>query len=194
MTRLSASSHSDAARGCAKPRLTWLGIQPGEQVLEVGCGTGDVALVAKQRAGTSGTVYGIDPSPEMLAVARDKAARIGTSVDFQVGVIEALPFPDAGIDVVLSSLMMHHLPGDVKRRGLAEVARVLKPGGRLLIVDFKRPTTHWARILNTLIFHGTLRAGVHDLPTLLYDVGFTQVQVGDLHFNGVGFVRGQITA
>jgi ubiquinone/menaquinone biosynthesis C-methylase UbiE len=130
----------------------------------------------------------------MLAVARDKAARIGAVVDFQVGVIEALAFPNASVDVVLSSLMMHHLPDDVKRRGLAEIARVLKPGGRLLIVDFKRPTTHWARILNTLIFHGTLRAGVHDLPALLHEVGFTQVQIGDLRINRLGFVRGQITA
>jgi ubiquinone/menaquinone biosynthesis C-methylase UbiE len=53
--------------------------------------------------------------------------------------------------------MRHHLPSDLKRRGLAEIARVLKPGGRLLIVNFKRPTTHWAQMLYTLIFHGTLR-------------------------------------
>ncbi|HYN87661.1 MAG TPA: methyltransferase domain-containing protein, partial [Ardenticatenaceae bacterium] len=124
-------------------------IQPGAAVLEVGCGTGAVALLASERAGGEGAVHGIDPSPEMIAVARDKADRAGSTVDFQVGAIEALAFPDASFDVVLSSLMMHHLPRDLKRRGRAEIVRVLKPGGRLLIVDFKRPTTWLARTMMT---------------------------------------------
>ena len=170
------------------------GIQAGDRVLEVGCGTGDVALAAKQRVGASGSVFGIDPSPEMIAVARSKAAQARVAVDFQVGVIEALAFPDASFDVVLSSLMMHHLPGDLKQRGLAEIARVLKPGGRLLIVDFKRSTTAWTRTLNSLIFHGTLREGIQDLPALLQEAGFTQVQLGDLRFSMLGFVLGQVPA
>jgi ubiquinone/menaquinone biosynthesis C-methylase UbiE len=167
-------------------------IQPGATVLEVGCGTGDVALAARERVGSSGSVYGIDPSPEMIAVAREKAERAGVAVDFQVGVIEALAFPDASFDVVLSSLMMHHLPGDLKRRGLAEIARVLKPGGRLLIVDFKRPTTRMARALITLLFHGALREGVQDFATLVEQTGFTEVQVGDLRFGALGFVAGRV--
>ena len=168
------------------------GIQPGERVLEVGCGTGDVALAARERAGASGAAYGIDPSAEMIAVARDKAARAGLAVDFQVGVIEALAFPDASFDVVLSSLMMHHLPGDLKQRGLVEIVRVLKPGGRLLIVDFKRPTTRWASTMNRLVFHGTLREGLPNLPALLHEAGFTQVQMGDMPFSMLGFVIGQV--
>jgi len=167
-------------------------IQPGATVLEVGCGTGDVALAARERAGSGGSVHGIDPSPEMIAVAREKAVRAGVAVDFQVGVIEALAFPDASFDVVLSSLMMHHLPGDLKRRGLAEIARVLKPGGRLLIVDFKRPTTRMARALITLLFHGALREGVQDFSTLVEQTGFTEVQVGDLRFGALGFVAGRV--
>src|SRR5262245_42064830 len=63
------------------------GIQPAERVLEVGCGTGDVAIAASERTGTEGAVYGIDPSAEMIAVARDKAAHARRAVDFQVGVI-----------------------------------------------------------------------------------------------------------
>lgn len=165
-------------------------IQAGATVLEVGCGTGDVALAAKRRAGAGGTVYGIDPAPEMIAVARAKAARAGLALDFQVGVIEALAFPDASFDVVLSSLMMHHLPGDLKRRGLAEIARVLKPGGRLLIVDAKRPTTRVAQALTTLMLHGALREGIQDLPALLHEAGFVQVQAGDLGFGVLGFASG----
>src|SRR5215212_423137 len=114
-------------------------IQPGDRVLEVGCGTGDVALAACAPAGPRGSVSGIDAGPEMIAVARAKAAQAGVVIDFRVEPIEALTYPDATFDIVLSSLMMHHLPDDLKRRGLAEVARVLKPGGRLLIVDAERP-------------------------------------------------------
>jgi ubiquinone/menaquinone biosynthesis C-methylase UbiE len=167
-------------------------IRPGERVLEVGCGTGDVALVAKAQAGPGGVVSGIDASPEMIAVARAKAAHQGVAVDFQVGLIEALAFPDAIFDVVLSSLMMHHLPDDLKRQGLAEIARVLKPGGRLLIVDAKHPTNRLGRGLATLLLHGSLSSGVQDLPPLLQAAGFTGVEVGETGFRTLGFVRGQV--
>ena len=165
-------------------------IAPGESVLEVGCGTGEVTLLAKVSAGANGVVVGIDPAPEMIALAREKAARQGRMVDFQVGVIEALAFPDASFDVVLSSLMMHHLPDDLKRAGLAEIARVLKPGGRLLIVDAKRPTTRFSHTLLTLMLHGALQVGVQDLPEFLREAGFPHIQTGNLPFRALGWVRG----
>jgi ubiquinone/menaquinone biosynthesis C-methylase UbiE len=169
-------------------------IQPGATVLEVGCGTGDIALAAKERAGSSGAVYGIDPGSEMIAVARGKAARAGLAVNFQVGVIESLAFPDTTFDVVLSSLMMHHLPDDLKRIGLTEIARVLKPGGRLVIVDLKRPTDRLGRAVNKLLLHGGLQTGVQDLAAMLQAVGFTNIDSGDIGFPILGFVRGQIRA
>jgi len=73
-------------------------------------------------------VYGIDAVPAMIAVARRKANQAGRAIDYQVAAVEALPFPDAISDVVVSSLMMHHLPDDLKGRGLAMIRRVLKPG------------------------------------------------------------------
>jgi ubiquinone/menaquinone biosynthesis C-methylase UbiE len=167
-------------------------IQPGATVLEVGCGTGDVALAAKALAGPGGAVTGIDAASEMIAVAQAKAARQGTVVDFQVGLIEALAFPDATFDVVLSSLMMHHLPDDLKRQGLAEIARVLKPGGRLLIVDAKRPAGWLGRGLATLLLHGALKTGIQDLPPLLQAAGFTGIELGETGFLTLGFVRGQV--
>ena len=164
-------------------------IQAGATVLEVGCGTGDVALAAKARAGAQGAVYGIDPSPEMIAVARAKALRQGAAVDFQIGLIEALAFQDGSVDVVLSSLMMHHLPDDLKRRGLAEIARVLKPGGRLLIVDIKRPDSRLSQAMNTLFLHSGLSTGVQDLSPMLQAAGFSDIETGETGFRMLGFVR-----
>ncbi|MCP4425881.1 MAG: methyltransferase domain-containing protein, partial [Chloroflexi bacterium] len=106
-------------------------VQPGEHVLDVGCGTGSLALAAAQRVGNAGKVAGIDPAPKMIEIAQRKAAKKGLQADFRVGVIEKLPYPDNSFDVVLSSLMMHHLPDHLKSDGIAETYRVLKPGGRL---------------------------------------------------------------
>jgi demethylmenaquinone methyltransferase/2-methoxy-6-polyprenyl-1,4-benzoquinol methylase/phosphoethanolamine N-methyltransferase len=164
-------------------------IKPGDSVLDVGCGTGEVTLRAKTRA-KDGKVYGIDPSPEMIAVARKKAGRKGLDIDFRVGVIESLPFPDASIDVVTSSLMMHHLPEDVKVRGLAEIYRVIKPGGRLLIADFMRPT---GSFLNHLFIaftrHQGLQKGIEDLQKLLKEAGFGKITQSEEKVLIIGFVR-----
>jgi ubiquinone/menaquinone biosynthesis C-methylase UbiE len=113
-------------------------MQSGDAVLDVGCGTGTLAMEVARRVGRAGRVAGVDPGTEQIARARSKAARRNLPIDFQIGVIEQLPFPDQTFDVVLSTLMMHHLPAGLKRQGLAEIARVLKPGGRLVIADFKR--------------------------------------------------------
>jgi ubiquinone/menaquinone biosynthesis C-methylase UbiE len=166
-------------------------IQPGDRVLEVGCGTGDVAIAACAPAGPHGSVAGIDASPEMLAVAGAKAARAGVAVDFRLEPIEALTYPDSTFDIVLSSMMMHHLPDDLKGQGLAEVARVLKPGGRVLIVDFKRPTTRLGRVINTLMLHGRLKTAIQDLPAMLQDAGYIEIESGATEFGLLGFVRGQ---
>ena len=174
-----------------KTTLELAKLQTGEAVLDVGCGTGSLTLLAARRVGKAGQVFGIDASPEMIAVARRKATTTGDRIDYRVGLIEHLDFPDQTFDVVLSSLMFHHLPGDLKRQGLAEIFCVLKPGGRLLIVDVKRSTSLASHLGMALMLHGGLASGVHEIGRQMPEQGFSQVETGDLKFGPIGYVRGQ---
>ena len=128
-------------------------IAPGEAVLDVGCGTGSLAIAAARRVGERGVVHGVDPSAELLARARKKARRAGVEVTFAVAAGEELPLPDASFDVVLSTLVFHHLSHDALRASVSEIRRVLKPGGRMLAVDIGGPqddrrTLHCPRGIN----------------------------------------------
>jgi ubiquinone/menaquinone biosynthesis C-methylase UbiE len=165
-------------------------IETGEHVLDVGCGTGTLALGAARWVGKTGRVAGIDPSAEQIARARAKARRRGVPVAFEVGVIERLPFPDQSFDVVLSTLMMHHVGAGLKRQGLAEIARVLKPGGRLVVADFTRKQDRKGRAAR---FHAG-GSGLPDLVALTTDAGLTDVVSEAMPrrrfsaFPGAGFV------
>jgi ubiquinone/menaquinone biosynthesis C-methylase UbiE len=162
---------------------------PGESVLEVGCGTGEIALRARAHVGASGNVMGIDPSPEMINVARRKASEAGLNIDYRTGVVEAMPYPAGSFDIVFGSLMMHHLPEDLKRTGLQEIYRVLKPQGRLVIVDLARPKGVLGKILLAASMHGGLRRGVQDLAPLVEGSGFTNIETGALNVPMLGYLR-----
>ena len=165
-------------------------LKPGENILDVGCGTGGVTIPAGQRVGTTGKAAGIDPAPEMIAVAQHKAHRKGLEIDFRIGVIEALPFPDASFDVVTASLMMHHLPEHLQVRGLAEIYRVLKPGGRLLIADMVSPkSSATQRVLTSLALHHGVKFGIEDLQDILNAAGFREIALLEQRFFILGFVR-----
>ena len=166
-------------------------MQPGDAVLDVGCGTGTLAMEVARRVGRAGRVAGVDPGTEQIARARRSAARRHLPIEFQIGVIEQLPFPDSTFDVVLSTLMMHHLPAPLKRQGLAEIARVLKPGGRLVIADFKRKQERQGQAAR---FHAG-GSSMQDLAALVSDAGFSEVETQEMRiprfsaFPGAGIVR-----
>ena len=117
-------------------------VRPGHRVLEIGCGTGNLAHLVK-RLHPDAEVVGLDPDPKALARARRKAEREALRVGFDRGFAEGLPYPDASFDRVLSAFMFHHLGPDVKEEALREVRRVLAPGGSLHLLDVgEAKTTH----------------------------------------------------
>lgn len=166
-------------------------IRHGDAVLDVGCGSGDLTLAAWQATGEGASVAGIDPSAEMIDAARQKANRHGANLDLRVGVIETLPFADNSFDIVLSSLMMHHLPGDLQVSGLAEIQRVLRPGGRLVVVDFSGPTSRLGKLAMLLLLHGGHQASIDELAPLLQNAGLTQIDAGGTTLPVLGYIRGE---
>jgi ubiquinone/menaquinone biosynthesis C-methylase UbiE len=106
-----------------------------QRVLEIGCGTGKLALLVK-RMRPQLEVAGLDPDPKALARAARKARRARLDLDLARGFADQLPYPDASFDRVLSALMFHHLEADLRVASLREVLRVLRPGGSLHLVDF----------------------------------------------------------
>lgn len=110
------------------------GVRPGHRVLEIGCGTGNLLLSLARR--TEGVqLQGIDPDESALRRARRKARRAGAEISFERAFAGRLPVPDAGLDRVLSSLMLHHLDAAESARAFGEIRRVLRPGGEVHIVD-----------------------------------------------------------
>jgi ubiquinone/menaquinone biosynthesis C-methylase UbiE len=130
------------------------GINSGQRVLEIGCGTGNLANIVK-RLNPASQVIGIDPDPKALARARRKAQRRDAAIQFDQGFAEQLPYPDASFDRVLSAFMLHHVRPDAKLLSLREAFRVLKAGGSLHLVDFDEGQ----RLFSGL--HGFLASIIH---------------------------------
>jgi ubiquinone/menaquinone biosynthesis C-methylase UbiE len=158
----------------------------GEAVLDVGCGTGSLAIKAKGRVGAAGRVCAVDASPDMLARAEIKGRKAGAQVLFSQAPAQALPFPDAQFDVVLSTLMLHHLPRKTRGPCVAEMARVLKPGGRVLVVDFSKPEPGRRGLLDHFHRHGHVEMG--DIVAHLEGVGLDVVESGAVGYRDLKFV------
>jgi ubiquinone/menaquinone biosynthesis C-methylase UbiE len=159
----------------------------GESVLDVGCGTGTLAIAAKHRVGKLGKAMGVDASPEMIGRAQKKARKAGVEVDFQAAAAESLPFQDATFDVVLSTVMLHHLPENTRAMCIGEIRRVLKPGGRFLAIDFGGSAEQRNSVVGRL--HARLNFELRQVIPLVNQAGLANVESGPMGFHDMEFIR-----
>jgi ubiquinone/menaquinone biosynthesis C-methylase UbiE len=162
-----------------------LQLRAGDQVLDVGCGTGRLAIVFSERVGATGSVNGIDPAAEMIKRASSRARKSGVPVSFQVAFAQDLPFADGSFDAVACTLALHHVAEDDQLTAVREMYRVLKPSGRLLIAEFhqgperrRRPGPRWLRHSGEDMLDKALR--------LVSASGFTDVASGSTNLGWLG--------
>ena len=154
--------------------LDQAGLRPGQRVLEIGCGTGNLLLAAK-RAQPAAVVVGLDPDLAALARADRKARRRGLAVQLDRGHAEELPYADDSVDVVLSSFMLHHVPAEQRDAAVREARRVLRPGGALHLLDVGGPGDPGHR------HRFTREHAVEGIPDLLTRAGFRDVAATGTH-------------
>ena len=144
----------------------------------------------KASVGPTGSVHGVDASPEMIEVARRNASRAGVDVNFHAGLAEAIPFPNGTFDLVVSQLAIHHLPDDLKQSAFREMHRVLKSNGRCLIVDFEPPKSFPGRFVARMVLGPVMmQTDVRDYRAFLEGAGFNEVETGQTGHRLLSFIR-----
>jgi ubiquinone/menaquinone biosynthesis C-methylase UbiE len=158
-----------------KQKLSTLAnIQPGMRVLDLGCGTGTLTILLK-KSYPNASITGIDGDPDVLKIAREKSQAV--NIQWDEGLAFSLPYPDAPFDRVVTSLVIHHLVTEDKRRAFQEIYRVLKPGGELYVLDFGAPHSPLARF-TTAYMHGleeTADNFAGRIPQFIEEAGFDTV-------------------
>ena len=158
-------------------------VEPGQRVLDLGCGTGTLAIQVKRRE-PGAEVVGLDADPEMLSQAEAKAEGAGVEVDLTEGMSTELPFEDGSFDRVLSTLFFHHLDPEPKRRTAREIARVLRKGGELHVADWGPPSDPAMAVafLGIRLLDGfeNTAENVHgELPRIFEDAGLVRAEQTD---------------
>jgi len=169
--------------------------QPGERILDLGCGTGTLTIMLQRRQ-PAAEVVGLDGDSRVLDIAQKKADRIGVaSIRWDKGLADELPYPDESFDTVITSMMLHHLTLAEKLGAFQEVYRVLKPGGSFHIADFGKPHDNLMRFVASYMSHLERTADNFKgrIPELMAETGFEQVEeTGHLRnfFGPLSFYRG----
>jgi Methylase involved in ubiquinone/menaquinone biosynthesis len=172
------ATDADLDLGCGRP-TDHAALQPGEQVLDLGSGAGMDAFVARRDVGADGHVHGVDFTEEMVEKARANANELGyENVTFEIGDIEALPVEDDTFDVILSNCVLNLVPN--KERAFAEMARVLRPGGRFSVSDIVHVGAFPDELRDVAELYAGCIAGAMARPDYLdrlREAGFTDVEV-----------------
>ena len=157
--------------------ITQAKIKPGSRVLDLGCGTGTLTVLVKQTV-PEAEVTGLDGDPQVLEIARQKAAQAGIGITWDHALATALPYPDRSFDRVLSSLVIHHLSGEDKLKAFREVYRILRPGGEFHIVDFGLPHNVGAWLMSQGMRHleETKENFNGRLPGMLSEARFIEIE------------------
>ena len=159
--------------------LSLVDLAKGDSVLDIGCGTGKLILAAEQIIGHEGTAVGLDVEKGMIAQAKQHARQSGSHAQFEVASIDQIPYPDNSFDVVTSTLVYHHLTEAQKEAGFAELYRVLKPNGRLLIADLN---PNQRSLATSLPGHNQLEREDHvrtEVVTQMKNNGFINIEAGE---------------
>jgi ubiquinone/menaquinone biosynthesis C-methylase UbiE len=163
---------------------------PGQRVLDLGCGTGTLAIMSQDRE-PDAEVTGLDADPQILELARRKAAEAGWLIEFNDGLAGELPYADSSFDRVLSTLFFHHLTSDDKQACLAEIRRVLRLGGELHLADRTAPADPVQAVLSwpVRLLDGVERTRENftgQLADVVSDAGFSEVHEGHRVRTGFG--------
>jgi ubiquinone/menaquinone biosynthesis C-methylase UbiE len=161
-------------------------VKPGDCVLEIGCGTGTLTLEAKRKAGPTGSVYGIDIIPGMIERSQQKAAQANLDVNFQLGSIDSIPFPENRFDVVICSFMIFHMSEQVRKKGIEEIFRVLKPHGRFMVLDLNLPVRRISRALMKLFLGFMFKHDLKELIPLMESSGYSGIELQQAKFRVFG--------
>lgn len=180
-----------------RPLIEQAQIRSGFRVLDIGCGTGTMAVLIKKLHPAAGVV-GIDPDPDALAVCKRKSNRAGVAIEFDRGFADHMPYADASFDRVFSSFMFHHLTADEKSATLQEIRRVLKAGASLHLLDFVHAHGNQCKTeQHGLLVHrgGAVAERIEGRMTSIMDeAGFVdakEVSRGKIFFGPIAYYRAQ---
>lgn len=168
-----------------------LAIDGTEKVLDAGCGTGTLLMALKGRYPTVSAEW-LDPDESALDLAKRKSGRKGLDIKLHLGFMEEMPFEEDSFDIVVSTLALHHVNPEKKLQAFMECRRVLRPTGRMMLVDVSPDDTGlFGRIIYKLLsmFEHLMR--VDQIKAMMKEAGFSEVRNMESYCNGVTFIEGR---